>query len=270
MLSRLVLVVSCASITGAALDAGRVELPQRHECFMLQRLDAPRPDVSDAAECAVATVPASTFKIPHALIALETGVVVDPHARVRWDGTAYSYPAWQRDHSLDSAVKSSVLWFFRRTAGLIGSERMHASLRALGYARDTFEGDVTTFWLNGDLVVSPEEQLAFLGRLARYEVPASRTHVDQVMSAFEMPPGRITNASGSHPFPIDWPRPIVVHAKTGNATVNAERVSWIVGYVDSNGARYAFVARVRVEGDLPGTAAVDLAARSLNAHRPVR
>ncbi|HUR81258.1 MAG TPA: hypothetical protein VM733_10865, partial [Thermoanaerobaculia bacterium] len=37
----------------------------RNECFMLQALDGSAPFVSDAAECAVKTAPASTFKVPH-------------------------------------------------------------------------------------------------------------------------------------------------------------------------------------------------------------
>ncbi len=39
---------------------------------MVWPLDDPTPYVSDPDECAVRTAPASTFKLPHALIALET------------------------------------------------------------------------------------------------------------------------------------------------------------------------------------------------------
>jgi beta-lactamase class D len=42
------------------------------ECVILQALDGGDPFVSDAAECAVKTAPASTFKVPHSLIALDT------------------------------------------------------------------------------------------------------------------------------------------------------------------------------------------------------
>jgi beta-lactamase class D len=102
------------------------------ECVLIQTLGQPTPFVSDAAECAVKTAPASTFKVPHALIALETGVVTDPMALVAWDGTKYPNAAWERPHSLDSAMKYSVLWFYQRTAGLIGRDRMLAWLKRLG------------------------------------------------------------------------------------------------------------------------------------------
>src|SRR5262245_45759400 len=104
--------------TGAAVAASSAPGPAaRRECVMIQALDAAEPYVSDAAECALPTAPASTFKIPHSLIALETGVVASPRDVVKWDGARQPFPAWERDHSLDSAVKSSVVWYFRRTAG---------------------------------------------------------------------------------------------------------------------------------------------------------
>src|SRR5688572_24631367 len=86
----------------------------RRECFMLQALDGSAPFVSDRTECAVPAAPASTFKIPHALIALETGVVTNSHAVVKWDGSEQQFASWKRDHSLDSAIKWSALWYFQR------------------------------------------------------------------------------------------------------------------------------------------------------------
>jgi beta-lactamase class D len=235
-----------------------------HECVLIQALDRGVPFVSDAAECAVKSAPASTFKVPHALIALETGVVTDPLAFVSWDGTKYPYPEWEKPHSLDSAMKNSVLWFYQQTAGLIGRERMLASLKQLGYGTDTYEGEQTSFWLNGDLAVSPIEQLDFLSRFVTGRLPAKTSSIDAVKAAFRMPPGAITNASGTHPFGLTWPGPLVVHAKTGNTTVAGERISWIVGYVESSARSTAFVARVRAGGDLSPQAGADLALRTLN------
>jgi beta-lactamase class D len=241
----------------------------RRECVMLQSLDGSAPYVSDPVECAVKSAPASTFKIPHALIALETGVVANAHETVKWDGTRRPFKAWEQDHSLDSAIKSSVVWFFQRTAVLIGRDRMHDYLRALAYAEDTFDGELTTFWLNGDLEVSPVEQLDFLRREVRYELPIRREHVDAVNDALLMPPGQITNAAGAHDFTLTWPAPLTVRAKTGSTSVNGEWISWLVGYVASASRSYAFVSRVRAHEELAGTAAAALARRVLNAHAPV-
>lgn len=119
-------------------------------------------------------------------------------------------------------------------------------------------------WLNGDLVVSPSEQLAFMRRLARYELPVARRHVDAVKQSLTMPPGTLTNASGTHPFTLTWRGSPVVHAKTGNTRVGSDRVSWLVGHIEAADRGYVFVSRVRSQDQLVGTAGVELAMRFLN------
>jgi beta-lactamase class D len=258
----LMLAASWLSIAPAGAHA------PRRECVMLQSLDGSAPYVSDTVECASRTAPASTFKIPHALIALDSGVISDALEPVKWDGRRQPFTAWERDHSLDSAMKSSVLWFFRRTAASIGRDRMRQYLEKFGYTSDTFDGDLTSFWLNGDLVVSAEEQLTFVRRLVRYELPVRRQHVDAVKASLVMPPGTITNASGTHAFRLEWPGTHLVRAKTGFATVGDEHVSWLVGHIELRDRQYVFVSRVRTSDEVSSTAAVELAVRTLN-QRPV-
>lgn len=260
--------VAAAVTVAMAAPHGGPALQKPLECFILQRLDGSARTVSDADECRVGTSPASTFKIPHALIALETGVLSSAAETVRWDGTSHPFPAWERDHTLESAIRMSVVWFFRRTAGLIGAERMHDHLRSLRYAADTFEGDVTAFWLNSDLVVSPREQVDFLARMRHFELPVQRGHVEAVLSALAMRAGKIVNAAGLHDFDIGWPGPALVRAKTGFTTVGDERASWLVGYVESGSATWVFASRARSDDALAGTAGAELARRMLRRAVP--
>ena len=229
-------------------------------------LDGGTERVVGGDECDRRTLPASTFKVPHALIALDTGVVSE-RTTMKWDGTKQDFPAWQRDHTLDSAIKSSVVWFFQRAARSIGRERELEHLRAFEYGSQTFAGPVDQFWLNGELTISPREQIAFLKRMVSYQLPVARQHVDTVIAAMTMPPGTLSNASGIHDFALRWPNP-VVRAKTGNGTVNGERASWVIGEVESAGTRFVFASRVRsATRPLDTTAGADLALRVLNAMR---
>src|SRR5262245_25728052 len=50
--------------------------------------------------CAAAFAPCSTFKIPNALIGLETGVLADADTAFKWDGTPQRVKAWEKDHTL--------------------------------------------------------------------------------------------------------------------------------------------------------------------------
>jgi beta-lactamase class D len=257
------LLAFAAALIASACTAAPNTRAATGECFLLQALGSSRVYTNDRVECAVKSAPASTFKVPHALIALDTGVVTDSLAPMKWDGSDQPFDLWERDHSLDSAVKDSVFWLFQRTAAAVGRERMRAALKKLGYGSDSFEGELTRFWVNGDFVISPAEQLRFLERMMRYELPLRREHVDAVKRAFLMPSGKITNAAGSHDFALTS-SPTVLHAKTGNTNVDGERVSWLIGHLEVKGRQYVFVSRKRARGALPGTAGLELARRMLN------
>jgi beta-lactamase class D len=254
-------------VAAAALTPAPVESQERSECFIFARLGESEPHVSDAAECGHATAPASTFKIPHSLIALQTGVVTLKTV-FKWNGTPYEFHSWRRDHTLESAIRSSVLPFFQNTARLIGPDRMHEQLASLGYAADTFEREVTTFWLNGDLVVSPMEQYAFLQRMFSGKLPVEERHVSAVKNALRMPRRQILLGAGARPFALRWPDETIVRAKTGNGTVSGERLSWLVGALELQGVHYVFVGRARSKASLENTAGAEVARRGLDAFVP--
>lgn len=255
--------IACVSFaTPRAADTGQPRQSlSSGECFIVAGLGE-GPTVSDQEECSRKTAPASTFKIPHALIALQTGVIT-PSTTFVWDGTQYAFETWRRGHTVDSAIKWSVFPFFQRTARLIGRQRMVDGLSSLGYADDTFQGDVAAFWINGELVVSPLEQFAFLQRFFAGKLHIDAGHVSTVRRALQMPQGQITNAADTHAFALAWPRGAIVRAKTGNTTVNNERASWLVGEVEWNQTGYVFVARRRSTAPLENTAGADLALRGL-------
>src|SRR5882762_6662259 len=91
------------------------------ECVVFAPLNGPE-TVVGGEECGRRTLPASTFKIPHALVALQTRVVTDKTV-VKWDGTKRDYPVWNRDQTLESAIQVSAVWVFQRFAAAIGRGR---------------------------------------------------------------------------------------------------------------------------------------------------
>lgn len=224
-------------------------------CFVLARVDGSEQTIVHAEDCARATVPASTFKIPHALIALQLGVIADPDAAQRWDGTPYpDMPTWQADHDLRTAIRESVVWYFQRTARRIGSERMGEWLRALHYGNEQATGAIDRFWLEGgSLQITGLQQLDFWQRLVRGELPIDRAHVDAVFGDTEatldfwsgrLPEGNSPPASAA-----------VLHAKTGTAWDDHGNVSWWAGVVDGPTGRWVFVSRVIDDGPDPGWSA---------------
>ena len=251
------LALSVATLSAPPLGAG--------ECVVVAPIDG-APMIAGGDECSRRTLPASTFKVPHAMIALQTQVITDKTV-VKWDGMKRDYEVWNRDQTLESAIRMSAVWVFQQFATAIGRERELSSLKAFQYGSASFEHEVTDFWLNGDLQISPLEQVAFLRRMFTYQLPVERRHVDTVKAAMTMPRGNVLSAAGTFDFPLQWPADTVVRVKTGNGSVKGKRASWLVGEIETGGRQYVFASRA-TGATLVNNAGAALALRVLNGIDP--
>ncbi len=245
-------VIACAST---------VKAPQpevRHTCFLLYDLDRGQL-VREGDACATRVTPASTFKIPHALAALDSGVLADadvtlsPPAELATDVP----DTWKRDHSLKTAIRYSVVWYFQRVASLLGLERERDYLARFHYGDQDISSGLTTFWLEESLKISPDEQQTFLINLYRDQLPTSASAMRAVREILVQPRGVVVNAMGEHAFDAPWPEDTVVSAKTGMGA----HVRWLVGHVRRGDRAWVFVSCIT--GESPPLSAIDLAAASL-------
>lgn len=155
--------------------------------------------------------PASTFKVPHSLFALDAGLLRDEFQVIPWDGVQRSVPAWNADQDLRSAMRNSTVWVYERLAAALGTARETAYLQKLGYGNALASGKAP-FWVDGDLAISAFEQVAFLQRLYRNQLPFEVAHQRLVKDVM------ITEAGA------DW----ILRAKTGWSG----RIGWWVGWVE--------------------------------------
>lgn len=187
---------------------------------------------SDAERSGAAILPASTFKIANALIALDTGVVGDPDGDVfKWDGVARGFPDWNRDHTLRSAFAASVVPVYQEIARRIGTERMQTYLNRLEYGNRDIGGGIDQFWLTGGLRIDPIQQIDFVDRLRRGALQASKR--SQELTRDIMP---VTKAGAA-----------AIRAKSGlvgvvenSASGASASVGWLVGWADKAGAATVF------------------------------
>ena len=159
---------------------------------------------SDTTACATRLSPASTFKIPHALIALETGVITpQTHAVVGWDEVHEPAHPGKSRMRWRPRFQNSVLWFFQRTAVKIGPDRMRGFLEKFGYGNTDTSGPADRYWINGRLQISADEQVAFLRRFYARELGIAAEHMDAVSKALVEPPGGVQNSTGVHTLTED-------------------------------------------------------------------
>ena len=192
--------------------------------------DAPLVQAYDPARAATGFLPASTFKIPKSLIALETGVVAGPDTVFAWDGVTRSIAAWNADLTFTQAMRVSCVPIYQEIARRIGQERMRWWVREMGYGNADIGDAIDTFWLRGNLRISALEQVAFLRRLAHDRLPFSHKTMALVR---EMLVEERTAAG-------------VLRAKTGLTGGDAPtpNVGWWVGWVEKGQGRWFFALNI--------------------------
>lgn len=139
--------------------------------FVLASSDAAAPRVHDPARAARRFLPASTFKIANALIGLSAGAVESVDTVLPYGGEPQPFKTWEQDLSLRKAMPLSSVPIYRELARRIGLAPMRDYVQRLNYGNQQIGEVVDRFWLDGPLAISANEQVAFLTRLARAELP---------------------------------------------------------------------------------------------------
>lgn len=182
------------------------------------------------------SLPSSTFKIIHSLIALDSGVVVDEKQVIPWDGeekripwSGELVPAWNKDTDMQTAFQNSTIWFYEALAQQIPLAAYHRHLEAADYGNGNLTGDNgVNFWVYGNFAVSPIGQIRFLRRLEGGYLPFpehSMEIVKRIMIVEQAPE-------------------YTIRAKTGWTLKDGRNIGWWVGYASTRDNTYFFATRL--------------------------
>ena len=181
--------------------------------------------------------PCSTFKIYNSLIALETGVAPDENMMLLWDGQQHSLPIWNQDHTMASAIKNSVIWYYQELASRIGSERMQKYIDIIPYGNRDISGGITQFWLGSSLKISAKEQVELLRRLFHDQLPFSASNL----------------AIGRKIIIQSEEKDVVLSGKTGSSSIEGVySVGWFIGVVEKDNGRYYFATNLEAKNGANG------------------
>ena len=181
---------------------------------------------SDVKKCQEAVLPASTFKIPHSMVAFETGAVESPDTIIPWDHQAYSNDDWNQDLNFRDAFRLSCVPCYRAIARKVGPAREQEWLNKLGYGNRDMSGPPDMFWLRGGLRISPVEQIDFLRRFDGNKLPISERTADWVRDIMT----------------LDVTDKYVLRGKTGSSSPPDEprELGWFVGWLELGERRVFF------------------------------
>jgi beta-lactamase class D len=196
----------------------------------------------EQGDCRTRVTPASTFKIPLAVIGFDSGFLKDEHSPVLaykegyvdWGGDN-----WRQPTDPTRWLKYSVVWYSQVVAHTLGEQHLAEYALKFGFGNADFSGDpgkhngLDRAWIGSSLKVSPLEQTKFLRRLVMHQLPVSEHAMIETSKIIEVSPVR-----------DGWE----AHGKTGTAysknpdgTLDAAHgLGWYVGWAVKDGRTLIF------------------------------
>ncbi len=202
----------------------------------------------EEGDCHSRVTPASTFKLPLAVMAYDAGILTDTNAPVlsfRSGDPAWGGAKWTRDTDPANWMRYSVLWYSRRITHAMEADELSRYARSFGYGNADFTGDagfdngLDRAWIASSLKVSPREQAAFLRALVRDGLPVRSQAMEQARAIVQI--RRVG----------DWK----IHGKTGTAYPRradrsldyARGWGWFVGWATNADRTVVFVRLTRAK-----------------------
>ncbi|MDF2804749.1 MAG: Beta-lactamase, partial [Anaerocolumna sp.] len=208
-------------------------------CFIIYDENESRYSIYNESQVDERLSPCSTFKIPNALIGLETGVIEGKDYVYQWDGKMNQIDSWNKDHTLTTAITNSVVWYFQKLAQNVGEDKMQEYLDKIDYGNNDISGAITKFWLGSTLKVSAREQVEFLIKLYHDKLPFDKENMKIVREII------ILESIDAYVF----------SGKTGTAD---QGLGWFVGTIQKDGNIYYFATNIVGGNDTTGAKAKEI------------
>ncbi|MDO6739121.1 class D beta-lactamase [Wenyingzhuangia sp. 2_MG-2023] len=174
-------------------------------------------------------LPASTFKIPNSIIALETKVVENDSTLFKWNGEKRAYKIWEQDLILRNAFQYSCVPCYQEIANKIGEKRMNEYLKKLQFGdMNVTSKNLDLFWLEGKSRINQFQQIDFLKRLVNSELKISK-RTEEILK-------RISFIEENERYKL--------YGKTGLSIRNGNYNGWFVGYHKSKTNTYFFAINI--------------------------
>ena len=195
--------------------------------FVLKNIDTNKTLIYNKERSNIEFVPASTFKILNSMIALQEASISSINDTIKWDGINRSFKSWNKDQTMKSALPISCVWFYQELARRTGKEKMQEWIDKANYGNKKIENKIDRFWLDGNLAISANEQIDFLEKFVKDELPFDKNIQETVKGIM------ITDSTKNY----------IIHSKTGWS----QNIGWNVGYVETKNNVWIFALNIDME-----------------------
>ena len=211
--------------------------------FVLYDLGNDAWSIHDIEHATLRVAPDSTYKIYDALFGLEEGVITPEDSFIAWDGENYPFEAWNADQTLQSAMSSSVNWYFQSVDEQLGTTSVYDYIKEIGYGNKNMSGDFSTYWMESSLKISPIEQVELLTQLQNNNFGFAPENINAVKDSICL------SSSDAGTF----------YGKTGTGRVDGQDVNgWFIGYIETADNTYFFATNIGADSDATGGNATEI------------
>jgi beta-lactamase class D len=208
---------------------------EREGCFVLKRLSTGQTVEShNPIRCSKRLSPNSTFKIPAALMAFESGIFNSIDQRIKWDGKKNFREEENRDQTPLTWMDQSVVWTTQWIMQQMKPAVMQKFLNEFQYGNRDFSGGTASAWLDSSLEISADEQVQFLTRFWQETLPLSALTIQNTKKILF-----IKKLGSNHEL----------FGKTGTGCASGDcrakgvlQRGWFVGVVKTTNDAYVFAA----------------------------
>ena len=211
--------------------------------FVLYDLENDAWSIHDMEHATLRVAPNSTYKIYDALFGLEEGVITPENSFIAWNGETYPFEAWNADQTLQSAMNSSVNWYFQTVDEQLGASDVYSYVQEIGYGNENMSGNFFSYWMESSLEISPIEQVELLTKLQNNSFGFAPENINAVKDAIYL------SASDTG----------TLYGKTGTGRVNGQDVNgWFIGYIETADNTYFFATNIGADSDATGGNATEI------------
>lgn len=211
--------------------------------FVLYDMKADAWSIYNMERAALRVSPDSTYKIYDALFGLEASVITPDNSFMEWNGERYSFQEWNTDQTLQSAMRSSVNWYFQAIDKQMGASAISHYIREIGYGNEDTDGNLSAYWLESSLKISPLEQVELLQKLYENSFGFRLENINSVKDSI------LLSSSETRKF----------YGKTGTGCIDGKDINgWFVGYVESPDNTWFFAANISADDKATGSSAAGI------------
>lgn len=207
-------------------------------CFLLYNVNAKTFEkVIGDENCRIALPACSTFKVPLAVMAFDSGVLKDENTKFKWDGIVDLRKEVNRDHTAKTWMRDSVGWFSQRITPKLGKVRFQRYLDDFTYGNKDLTGGITQAWL-----VSPGENKPALKISAYEQVDFMKALWSDSLKVNK----RAMQLARDLTFLENSPGGFKLHGKTGSNFYDKARkvrLGWFIGHLKNGAKEYVVVTQ---------------------------